>query len=331
MEDQSDRQGIGWRVRGGRCARYLAIFLFALLGSAWAVDPEVGWEPAKTWVMAVGVLEWNASDLYCSFPKAGRRDAALVQFFRDQGVPDSQIIFLKDKQATKSRIEQSLVAMLDQTRPGDLLVIYYAGHGVEEEGTTCFANYDITGKTLKSGWQVPAIFDAIERHYLGSRVLLMADACNSGALGVEAENRRSKIAYASLASVQPEEESTGNWTFTECVLKGLRGDPAVDLNSDGRVTLDELARYTKRKMSSAESQKAWFSTANGFSSNMILSQTKGGPKAGGQAGGKVEALWHGKWWPASVLQSVKGKTLIHYDGYGAEWDEWVGTDRLRSQ
>ena len=126
--------------------------------------------------------------------------------------------------------------------------------------------------------------------------------------------------------MEPDEESTGNWTFTECVLKGLRGDPAVDLNGDGSVSLDELARYTKRTMASQEKQKAWFSTANGFDSAMVLSLTKGN-RAGNK---KVDVLWHGKWWPASALQSAKGKTLIHYDGYGAEWDEWVGADRLRS-
>ena len=310
-------------------AAVFSVAIIAFCAHGGGADLEIGWEPAKTWVMAVGVLEWSASDLYGSFPKAGRRDAELVQFFRDQGVPGSQIVFLKDKLATKVRIERSLVDLLDQTRPGDLLVVYYAGHGVEEDGTTCFANYDITGKTLRSGWQVPAIFDAIERHYLGSRVLLMADACNSGALGVEAEKRGSKIAYATLASVQPEEESTGNWTFTECVLKGLRGDPAVDLNGDGQVQLDELARYTKRKMSAAESQKAWFSTANGFAPDMVLSLTKGARTAGVRVERKAEALWHGKWWPASVLQADNGKSLIHYDGYGAEWDEWVGADRLR--
>ena len=158
-------------------------FLVSLAAGAGSANLEIGWEPKKTWVIAVGVLEWSASDIYGRFSKAGRRDIEIAQLFQDNGVPDAKIVFLKDKLATKARIQQAMVDLLDQTSPGDLLIVYYAGHGVEEGGTTCFANYDLTGKTLKTGWQVPSIFDAIERHYRGSRVLLMADACCSGGVG----------------------------------------------------------------------------------------------------------------------------------------------------
>src|SRR5262249_1397395 len=117
---------------------------------------EIGWQPAKTWVMAVGVLNWKAGRLYHPFPKENRRDVDLVKFFREHGVPEGQIVFLEDEHATKQHIEQALLDMLKKTRAGDLLVVYYAGHGTRDEGVTCFANYDITGATLKSGWQIPS-------------------------------------------------------------------------------------------------------------------------------------------------------------------------------
>ncbi|MES2571005.1 MAG: M56 family metallopeptidase [Verrucomicrobiota bacterium] len=43
----------------------------------------------------------------------------------------------------------------------------------------------------------------------------------------------------------------------------------------------------------------------------------------------IEVEWKGKWWPATVLKKEGERTLIHYVGFGAEWDEWVGADRLR--
>jgi hypothetical protein len=44
----------------------------------------------------------------------------------------------------------------------------------------------------------------------------------------------------------------------------------------------------------------------------------------------VEVLWGGQWWAAEVLESRAGITRIHYTGWGPEWDEWVGPERIRS-
>jgi hypothetical protein len=46
-------------------------------------------------------------------------------------------------------------------------------------------------------------------------------------------------------------------------------------------------------------------------------------------GAAVEVRWKGDWFPAVVLDVRSGIHLIHYDGYGAEWDEWVAGRRVR--
>ena len=47
-------------------------------------------------------------------------------------------------------------------------------------------------------------------------------------------------------------------------------------------------------------------------------------------GDKVQVLWKGTWYKSSVLEVGKdGKFKIHYDGWGAEWDEWVTPDRMK--
>jgi hypothetical protein len=44
----------------------------------------------------------------------------------------------------------------------------------------------------------------------------------------------------------------------------------------------------------------------------------------------IAVEWHGKYYPATVMGTTpEGLTRIHYDGYGAEWDEDVGEDRIR--
>lgn len=51
---------------------------------------------------------------------------------------------------------------------------------------------------------------------------------------------------------------------------------------------------------------------------------------GRPVGSKIEVEWHGRYYPATVLATTPdGKTRIHYDGYGDEWDEDVGEDRIR--
>ncbi|HVS40543.1 MAG TPA: agenet domain-containing protein [Gemmataceae bacterium] len=315
-----------------RCTSAIVVALCGLW-SACASAQELGWKPEKTWVIAVGVLEWKASKLYGGFPKEGRRDAELVEFFRKHGVPEEQVVFLEDKQATLAHIDKAFDDVLPKTKENDLLIIYYAGHGTRVKDATYFANYDITAKTEETGWSAASIIDAVEANFHGSRVLLAADCCYSGGLGVEAAKRKGKIEYAVLTSVQPTCESTGNWTFTESLLQGLNGDPAVDLDGDGRVTLAELARYTETRMAFDEEQLSYFSTANGFDAKTLLAVAAGKPKRPGEgapADDRVEVEWHDEWWHAHILAVKDGKTLIRYGGYGPEWNEWVGPDRIRA-
>ncbi|MBI2340682.1 MAG: hypothetical protein HYU99_10040 [Deltaproteobacteria bacterium] len=46
-------------------------------------------------------------------------------------------------------------------------------------------------------------------------------------------------------------------------------------------------------------------------------------------GDKAQVLWKGTWYPASVLKATDSQCFIHYDGYGSNWDEWVGSDRIK--
>jgi len=48
-------------------------------------------------------------------------------------------------------------------------------------------------------------------------------------------------------------------------------------------------------------------------------------------GGQLDVLWNGSWYPATVEAgpNESGQCQIGYDGYGDEWDEWVGADRMR--
>jgi hypothetical protein len=58
------------------------------------------------------------------------------------------------------------------------------------------------------------------------------------------------------------------------------------------------------------------------------------PRAPGlhrSVGERVEVEWQGSWWPATVLEVHAERYLVHYDGYGSEWDELVGEERVRDR
>jgi len=46
-------------------------------------------------------------------------------------------------------------------------------------------------------------------------------------------------------------------------------------------------------------------------------------------GSKVSVQWDGRWFPATILAvEGPGRYRIHYDGWGSDWDEVVGPDRM---
>ena len=129
-----------------RIKRFITILFISLIGAsaqAAAQGNNQSWQPSRTWVVAVGVLEWQDSDSFDSFPKEGRKDAELVAFFRQAGVPQDQILFLKDREATKDRIQRAMARLLARAQEGDMLIFYFTGHGAQDDsGATYFANYD---------------------------------------------------------------------------------------------------------------------------------------------------------------------------------------------
>ena len=287
----------------------------------------LGWSPERTWVFAVGTLEWKDSASFAPFPKENRRDAALVEFFRAQGVPPAQIAYLQDRQATTSRIQQALEAHLAGAGAGDLLVLYYCGHGDKtNDGAVYFASYDTGGKN-NVGWMIDSIPATIERCFGGARALLLADCCCSGSLADAVARHAKKVAYACLASSLANESSTGNWTFTEGLLAGLRGQAFVDSDGDSAITLRELAAQVAESMAFAEEQLATFATAGGFDADMVVAAAR--PRLDPRVGRRVEVLSAGEWYPAQIVDARAERLKVHYYGYEESDDEWVTGERAR--
>jgi hypothetical protein len=262
------------------------------------------WEPRKTWVFAVGVLAYPGGQ---AWPEEGRRDADLIGQLQARGVPPEQITFIKDEHATLAAVRQSFDAVMAKAAADSTLWLYFAGHGTRREsGVTEFMLYD-------AGWPVADVFSTIERWFRGKTALLFADCCYSGALVTDAMLRAGRVSYGAIASSLASTVSTGAWTFTECLIAGLRGAIPLSAAGNGLLTFAELARHAEREMAFNDGQLSTCVAVNGFDPGLVLAT--GVRRVHPLIGDYVEARWKdGRWYPGRIEQ-VDGNTF---------WIRWVG-------
>lgn len=362
------------------------VALAATAAEAHAAPPRPDWTPARTWVFAVGILEWADPDTWPPFPeiRKDRADRRLVDFFKGRGVPADHVTYLSDKQATRKRVREAFAKTLARVGPDDLLVVYFAGHGDfdPETGRYSFVTYDARKEDGSDLWGARSVVADVERHFTGGRVLYLIDCCYAGGLAAELVRADPDTPSAALCSAHAHSTSTGTWAFTDAVLRGLRGDPQLDADGNGAVDLTELARFAEREMAFAEEQKSVFVTGGEFPAGFTLAAATGkrdpelgrhvevncdgvwykavvtGRPAGGTrvryvvddstelvadpkrvreyqprllpVGTRVRVQWEdGDVYPARVVRAWYGLHFVHFDGFGAEYDEWVAPDRFR--
>jgi hypothetical protein len=305
-----------------------SVLVIAACTFAQAAAAARDWQPQRTWVFVVGLLKFQHRDMFNSFPQTNRRDAQLVEFFRQQGVPDEQIVFLKDAQATSRRVENSFPAFLSKAGPNDFLFFYYTGHGYksEDERTTYFATYD-AGDDV-DGWSTDSIVRDVEKYFKGTRALLTADTCYSGSLTANVQRLGRRVSYASLTSSSANHTSTENWTFTEMLLAGLRGESFADTNGDGEVSLTELADDVKEDMAFAEQQRSTFAITGNFPSGMLIAPAA--RKIDPLISQRVQVRSEGDWYKARVIDVHDNTYRVHYFGFEDSDDEWVTLRQIRN-
>jgi len=311
---------------------FLPLFAYMLVASSNLSAQERDWQPQRTWVFVVGTLQWQRPDMFASFPQENRRDAQLVDFFRRQGVPAPQLVYLKDEQATTRRVKAAFTSLLSKTGDGDLLFLYYTGHGYKSDDghTTFFATYD-AGDDVP-GWSTASIVRDIDRYFKGSRAFLTADSCYSGSLAAQIRKTNHRVSYASLTSSSANQVSTENWTFTEMLLAGFSGRTFADINGDGRITLSELAEDVREDMAFAEDQRSSFAFTGTFSPNTVLARAEQKPSP--QVSRRVEVRpgggWYHEWYKARIIDARGGRFKVHYYGWQDSDDEWVQPNQIRS-
>ncbi|MFO0713843.1 MAG: caspase family protein [Sandaracinus sp.] len=273
----------------------------------------MAFEPSRTWLLSVGVLTFARADLFESFPPEGRQDDVLCDALIARGVPSAQVIRVRDGAATRAEIVRQLESIASRVSPGDDLLVYYAGHGVQDDdGTTYFTATD-SGDDTRTGYvSHAAVLDTLDARFRGRFALLFADCCYSGALPMLLARRAAQRPYAGLASSLASEISTGHWTFTEALIAAFAGEPRVDRGHDGLLTLEDLARFAEDEMAFAEGQLAPFATGT-VPTSFSLGPARALPFP--RYGERVMARWSdGSLYPAHVTGQGADGLEIQYVG-----------------
>ncbi|WP_303637322.1 polysaccharide deacetylase family protein [Stenotrophomonas tuberculopleuritidis] len=233
----------------------------------------------KSWAIVVGI------DNYAKWPKleyASHDAQAVADTLTGQfGFPASQVIVLKNEQATRNNILAAFHDRLadDRTGRNDRVFVFFAGHGATRQlASGRDLGYIIPVDSDPKEFATDAIamtdIQNIAESLQAKHVMFVMDACYSG-LGLTRggpsssaflrENARRSARQMLTAGGADQQVAdagpNGHSVFTWVLLQALAGKG--DLNGDGLITGTELAAYVAPAVSAVSQQTPAFGSLPG--------------------------------------------------------------------
>jgi len=233
----------------------------------------------NSWAIVVGI------DEYTHWPRleyASRDAQAVADTLTGQfGFPSSQVIVLKNQQATRNNILAAFHDRLADERTGknDRVFVFFAGHGATRRlASGRDLGYIIPVDSDPDEFATDAIamtdIQNIAESLRAKHVLFVMDACYSG-LGLtrggpassaflrENARRSARQMLTAGGADQPVADGgpNGHSVFTWVLLQALSGKG--DLNGDGLITGTELAAYVAPAVSAVSQQTPAFGSLPG--------------------------------------------------------------------
>lgn len=185
---------------------------------------------------------------------------------------EMDVVVLQDAEATRAKVLDALAGLQARARPEDVLVVYYAGHGIALEGAAGAAKGDFflilpavtqmtdLDKAARFGVSGAELREQLSK-IKATKQLLLLDACNSGALAQGLATRGSaeegalarlgratgSVILASTTAEQLAQEfgTLGHGVFTYALIEGLSGKAAA---ADGQITAGGLRTFLDARL-----------------------------------------------------------------------------------
>ncbi len=226
----------------------------------------------QTWGLCVGIAEYKPHELSL---KWSDKDASEFSTFLRYGLklPESNYRIVRNREATREKILESLGWLSMVAGPIDRVYIFYSGHGKPDSP---FLPYD--SKNPLSLEQIKKALRKIDAR----EVIVFADACYSGKLagkGVKAVIEHEQVTGLSKSVVDEmgkaktgvvimtsatgiqeafEVEGQKNGLFTYYLMSALMDEELqhrIDQNCNGSLSLDELYAYVSQAVGSKTAQQ----------------------------------------------------------------------------
>lgn len=234
-------------------------------------DLAAGGFAGQRWALVIGISEYADSRIP-SLNFADQDADAIAEFLRTPqagmgGFRDSNLLLIKNEEATFQNIRTAIRGWLRQSTPDDVIYVFIAGHGLpdpDRPDDLYLLPYDARLDNL-AATAIP--MDDFQRDLdrLDSRAtVVLADACHSAgvgsgvrALGSNGINdiflERMNVGRGGLVTItssQPNEISKedeafgdGHGVFTYHLLQGLQG--AADFNDDRIIDVGEMFDFVQ--------------------------------------------------------------------------------------
>ena len=226
-----------------------------------------------TRAVVIGISDYQ-NEMIPDLQYADKDAEAFVSYLQSSSggnLHDDNIRLLTNEAATAGQMWAKLDWLIDESKEGDVAVIYFSGHGDVEKKLIDEPGYllawDSPSRSYYTGGVIPinAFKDIIRTlsEKNKAKVVVITDACRAGALAGE-KYGGAQMSNASLAkefaneikilSCQPDEFSIegeqwggGRGIFSYHLIEGLYG--MADEDEDLKVNLKEIERYLEDKVS----------------------------------------------------------------------------------
>ena len=218
----------------------------------------------KDWGLIIGIED------YAHLPTVeyARKDALIVKdyFIKIFGVPEENIIFLIDSDATKARMEGYLKQYIPSNVGKDTtLYVYFAGHGAPDmkKGDPYLVPHDGDTRFIQqTGYKLTSFYQDLDNLDI-QRVYVFLDSCFSGVAARAAEMliKGARPALVHVKEVRPRSDTvvslsassagqmsniypeTKHGLFTYFLLRALKGE--ADADDDSWISVKEIFEYVK--------------------------------------------------------------------------------------
>lgn len=222
----------------------------------------------QMWYFGVGISTYERPAQNLEF---AHKDALALEaeFKRHEGTLYGKVntLVLTDDKADEKSIRIGMNDFLRQASAEDVIVIFVAGHGVQDNEQRLFlATHEADVQRPYTGMEVSKFRDFLDARPINQKAVFLMDICHAGTAGPRRRGRitaedavqalaegTGTIVVASSTGAQSSLEDAsfggGHGAFTAALLEGLKGKADADAgDGNGYVSIQELISYASRRV-----------------------------------------------------------------------------------